>query len=130
MKAEAQATDDGKLKQSRGAKVQSPKTIKAPSRKAKSSRSNAKRGAKHAGDERGFMARGKEALDQLPKWANRAADALPQNIRNIELPNSAPVQNYLKEKPLVLGAIGLGLGAILGTFLPTFRSEPTTRRRK
>ncbi|MGQ0485330.1 MAG: hypothetical protein ACT4SY_08285 [Hyphomicrobiales bacterium] len=63
------------------------------------------------------MARGKRAIGGAYEWATEGAGrALPNAARR--LPDRRTLQSLLEERPLVLGAIGLGLGAMIGMMLP------------
>ncbi len=133
MKAETHASDGDRSKQSTGAKMPLPKSTKASSKNAKSAKVGLKRSgrsSRQSNGQRSILTRGRDALDHLPQWANRAADALPNNIRKLEMPDTGPVRDYLREKPLILSALGLGIGAVLGTLLPAFYDEKTSRRSK
>ena len=134
MKTETQPLEKDKLKKLSVIKVQSPKfTIKA-GKKVKSKRSNSKSHQKTASvqksADKGFFAGGNDALEHLPQWANRAANALPRNVRQLEFLNIAPLKGFFREKPLMLGVVGLGLGAILGTLLPAHGTQLNPRFKK
>lgn len=66
-----------------------------------------------------FIAKGKSAFGDAYTWAGEAGSDLPRRVRGISLPNPNSVQTYLVERPLVLGAVGLGLGMALGAMLPS-----------
>jgi ABC-type lipoprotein release transport system permease subunit len=42
------------------------------------------------------------------------------------LPNQQSMQEFIDEKPLIVGAVGLGLGIALGAMMP-MTSAPTKR---
>ncbi len=64
-----------------------------------------------------LMTRSKEAIGGAYDWAAEGAGrALPRAARR--LPDRRTLQSLLEERPFVLGAIGLGLGAMIGMMLP------------
>ncbi len=66
-----------------------------------------------------FIAKGKSAFGDAYAWAGEAGSDLPRRVRGMTLPNPNSVQTYLVERPLVLGAVGLGLGMALGALIPS-----------
>jgi phage tail protein X len=59
-----------------------------------------------------------DAAEGAQTWAQSARDAMPRLARNIHLP-SPPSFNALAEaSPVILGAVGLGIGVLLGAMLP------------
>jgi hypothetical protein len=63
------------------------------------------------------MSRGKRALGGAYDWAAVGAGrALPRAARH--LPDQRTLQSLFEDRPLLLGAIGLGLGAMIGMMLP------------
>ena len=60
----------------------------------------------------------RDAAEGAQTWAQSARDAMPRLARNIHLP-SPPSFNALAEaSPVILGAVGLGIGVLLGAMLP------------
>lgn len=114
-----------------------PRGRKPAKRKAAAvSRRATKRPAKRGNAAGGYsatasrlMSQGKQALGEAYGWAaNGAGRALPKAARYV--PDQRALQNLLEERPLVLGAIGLGLGAMIGMMLPSRlmgRSAPAGR---
>ena len=98
---------------------------KAVTRKASAKRSTAaaaKRSAPVAGygdAAAKFIAKGKTAFGDAYTWAEEAGSALPRRVRGMGLPNPNTVQHFLVERPLVLGAVGLGIGLALGAMMPS-----------
>lgn len=108
------------------AKRQAAKAKARPSRKASAKRpavAAAKRSAPAGGGYSDttarFIAKGKSAFGDAYTWAGEAGSDLPRRVRGMNLPNHNSVQTYLVERPLVLGAIGLGLGMALGAMIPS-----------
>ncbi len=65
-----------------------------------------------------LMSQSKQALGTAYGWAtDNAGRALPRAARYV--PDQRTLQNLVEERPLVLGAIGLGLGAMIGMLLPS-----------
>ena len=54
-------------------------------------------------------------------WAGEAGSALPRTARQLNLPDQKSLQTLIDEKPLILGAVGLGIGVVLGAMLPSVR---------
>ena len=64
-----------------------------------------------------LMTRGKKVAGGAYEWAaDSAGRALPLAARH--MPDQRTVQRLADERPYVLGAIGLGIGAIIGLMLP------------
>jgi hypothetical protein len=65
-----------------------------------------------------LMSQGKQALGDAYGWASEGAGrAFPRASDFV--PDRRALRNMLEERPLVLGAIGLGLGAMIGMMLPS-----------
>lgn len=65
-----------------------------------------------------LMSQGKQALGDAYGWASEGAGrAFPRASDFV--PDRRALRNLLEERPLVLGAIGLGLGAMIGMMLPS-----------
>lgn len=138
MKADTQTIEDVKPKSNSSGRQSVAKGRKSAGRKSSVARASAKRTAKAAtkrsSHQDGLMARGKEALVHVPNWVSSARRGIPKSLRKIQLPDTAPLQNFIDEKPLIIGAVGLGLGAILGVVISSQRRQPkqqaNNRRRK
>lgn len=105
------------------AKRQAAKIKARSSRKATPRKTSAKRSAAPAtgyGDTAAkFIARGKTAFGDAYTWAEEAGSALPRRVRGMSLPNPNAMQHFIVDRPLVLGAVGLGIGVALGWMLPS-----------
>jgi hypothetical protein len=66
-----------------------------------------------------FIARGKSAFGDAYAWAEEAGSALPRRARGLGLPDQTAMQHYFADRPLVLGAVGLGIGMALGAMMPS-----------
>ena len=60
-----------------------------------------------------YSARGRDALSGAYSWADSAARELPGT-----LPDMASIRSMANERPLMLGAIGLGIGLLIGVMWP------------
>ncbi len=77
-----------------------------------------------------LIKRGKAALGEASNWAGETAHALPKTARALGVPNQKAVQTFMSEKPLIVGAIGLSLGVVLGAMLPSINIKTKPARRK
>ncbi|MFN0190988.1 MAG: hypothetical protein ACKVP5_03280 [Aestuariivirga sp.] len=81
-----------------------------------------------------LVARGKSALGDAYAWAGEAGSALPRTARGLSLPDQRTVRDYVAERPLILGAVGLGIGMALGAMMPArngvSKPAPHKSRRK
>jgi hypothetical protein len=66
-----------------------------------------------------LIARGKEAFGNAYAWAGEASSALPKATRDLGLPDQKSLKTMIDERPLIIGAVGLGIGVALGSMLPT-----------
>ena len=77
-----------------------------------------------------FFDRGKQALYTASNWAGETAKHLPDTARKLNLPDQKAAMDFAEQRPLVVGAVGLGLGLVVGAMLPRMYSAPTPKRRK
>ena len=75
-----------------------------------------------------FIGRAKSALGGAYTWVGEKGSALPRNARQIGLPNQQSIQAFIDEKPLIVGAVGLGLGVALGAMIPLSHSAAPGKR--
>ena len=117
------ATERSKL--SRGPTKSRKRSAAARSRRTK----NASTRNSQMGTASRLMSQGKQALGSAYGWASESAGrALPRAARYV--PDQGTMRNLMEERPLVLGAIGLGLGAIIGMMMPTRLMGGTSARRR
>lgn len=65
-----------------------------------------------------LLSRGAKAAGGAYEWAVEGAErAVPIAARH--MPDQRTVQRLADERPYILGAIGLGIGAVIGLMLPT-----------
>lgn len=50
-------------------------------------------------------------------------------VKSLPVPDRKAIQSLVEERPLMLGAIGMGLGMMLGAMLPDFRTPAPARKR-
>src|SRR3954454_10933719 len=65
----------------------------------------------------GMNRRAKQMMNDAGDWAEDTAGALPRLAKNLHLP-SPSLPSFNEANPLVMGAVGLGLGVIIGALLP------------
>lgn len=96
-----------------------------PARRSATSRPKAKRTAKPAGSVTGsysasasrLLSRGTKAAGSAYEWAAEGAGrAAPLAARH--MPDQRTIQRLVDDRPYVLGAIGLGIGTMIGLMLP------------
>lgn len=131
MKTETQTSEDSKSRSP--AKSRIFKAVKSAVKKSASKSPLSPRSRKASANstkQMDFMVKGKDMLTQLPQSASDTAGAVLRQVRNLELPDSTGLQNFLREKPLIVGALGLGLGVVAGALLPSFRDETKSKSKK
>lgn len=116
---------------SQAAKAKVARKTKPASRKLaasakKASRSATKRLAKGQSTFAGYsdsaarlIARGKAAFGDAYAWAGEASHSLPRSTRDLGLPDPKSLKAMIDDRPLIIGAVGLGIGVALGSMLPT-----------
>ncbi|MFO1033331.1 MAG: hypothetical protein U1E15_04320 [Hyphomicrobiales bacterium] len=130
------AAETEKTKSSPAHRKGNGKFIARGTRRASAKRGGRKsvRGAMQAGNSsRGtaarLMSQGRDAVGGAYSWAGQAAG-------NLKMPDMQSMRQMANERPLVLGAVGLGIGLLLGVLLPSTRSMmhmmpgQTARRRR
>lgn len=66
-----------------------------------------------------LIARGKSAFGDAYAWAGEAGSALPRTSREFGLPDQKSLKAMIDDRPLIIGAVGLGIGMALGSMLPS-----------
>jgi hypothetical protein len=81
-----------------------------------------------------LIARGKSAFGDAYAWAGEASSALPRSTRDFGLPDQKSLKAMIDDKPLIIGAVGLGIGLALGSMLPSVgfagKAKPALARAK
>ncbi|WP_162914248.1 hypothetical protein [Taklimakanibacter lacteus] len=62
------------------------------------------------------MRRGRETLGRAYDWAHEAAGS--SHLPHLRMPRRADLAHLSEANPLLLGAVGLGLGVAIGTLFP------------
>jgi hypothetical protein len=80
-----------------------------------------------------FLRRGKDSAANAMTWIGQTGATLPRAAQTIGS-DVKSVQSYLGERPMMLGAMGVAVGVLLGSMMPTLRHSPApaakSRRRK
>jgi hypothetical protein len=66
-----------------------------------------------------MLAKGKRAIGDAYDWAQQKGHYLP-SASDLHLPDQRAIRNMVEERPLMLGAIGLGIGMVIGAMLPSY----------
>ena len=75
-----------------------------------------------------LIARGKSAFGDAYAWAGEVGGAIPRTARHMSLPNPNSLKALIEDKPLILGAAGLGIGVVLGSMLPAAFNGASAKR--
>ena len=62
------------------------------------------------------LRRGRETISRAYGWAHDAAEGA--HLGNMRLPQRGDLSHFTQANPLLLGAVGLGLGVAIGTLFP------------
>jgi hypothetical protein len=62
------------------------------------------------------LRRGRETISRAYGWAHDAAEGA--HLPNLRLPQRRDLSHLTEANPLLLGAVGLGLGVAIGTLFP------------
>jgi hypothetical protein len=63
------------------------------------------------------LRQGRRAIDKAYDWADEASDMVPR-LRDLRLPRRSDFSAIREANPLLLGAVGLGLGIVLASLMP------------
>ena len=134
MKTQTQSADKTKGKTPVGAKVLARKA-KLKTRHGKSSLKKTTKSAQgplagYSQQAQEFFDRSKTAIHAASDWAGARAKHLPKAARNLNLPNQKAAMDFAEQRPLVVGAVGLGIGLVVGALLPRMHTAPATRTPK
>lgn len=75
-----------------------------------------------------FLARSQQALASAYDWAGSKGRRIPEAIKRAHLPDARSLQSLAEEKSAILGAVGIGVGILIGAMLPSMGSS--SRRAK
>jgi hypothetical protein len=73
-----------------------------------------------------LMSGGRSALNQAYSLAEQAGSAGSRAMRN--MPDTRSLQTMMDERPLLLGAVGLGIGVLIGAMLPSMHGSSGHQR--
>jgi ElaB/YqjD/DUF883 family membrane-anchored ribosome-binding protein len=62
--------------------------------------------------------RGKRLVEDARSWADEARSSVPRFARNMHLPSPPSLETFTEANPVILGAVGLGIGVLIGALLP------------
>ena len=72
------------------------------------------------------LRRGRETISRAYGWAHDAAEGA--HLPNLRLPRRRDLSHLTEANPLLLGAVGLGLGVAIGTLFPRGMGRRTSAR--
>ncbi len=102
-----------KASKARGTKSTTAKIAKPAKRRARAAKKNPLQSrstfAGYSDSAARLIARGKSAFGDAYAWAGEVGSALPKTARQMNLPTSNSLKAAIDDKPLILGAAGLGL---------------------
>lgn len=97
---------------------------------ARTRRRNGKTTARMMQDNAGMaLRRGRETLSRAYDWAHEAAES--RHLPHLRMPRRSDIAHLSEANPLLLGAVGLGLGVAIGTLFPRglHRAAPSRAKR-
>jgi hypothetical protein len=75
----------------------------------------------------GALRRGRETISRAYGWAHDTAEGA--HLGNLRMPRRSDITNLTEANPLLLGAVGLGIGVAIGTLFPRRISRRVSSRR-
>ena len=66
----------------------------------------------------GLVRHGRRLVDDAYGWVDEARSAVPRIAGNRHLPSARRLESFAKANSVILGAVGLGIGVIIGALLP------------
>jgi hypothetical protein len=72
------------------------------------------------------LRRGRETIGRAYGWAQEAAEGT--HLPHLRMPRRSDIGQLSEANPLLLGAVGLGLGVAIGTLFPLGMYRGTSRR--
>jgi len=73
------------------------------------------------------LRRGRKTLGRAYDWAHEAAES--SHLPQLRMPRRSDIAQLSEANPLLLGAVGLGLGVAIGTLFPRGMTRSTTPAR-
>jgi len=62
--------------------------------------------------------RGKRLVGNAYGWVDEARNAVPRLTKGMHLPSPRAFESFAEANPVLLGAVGLGIGVVIGALLP------------
>src|SRR5437762_4061438 len=62
--------------------------------------------------------RGKRLVGDAYGWVDEARNAVPRLAKGMHLPSPRAFESFVEANPVLLGAVGLGIGVVIGALLP------------
>lgn len=72
------------------------------------------------------LRRGRETIGRAYGWAHEAAEGT--RLGHLRMPRRSDISHLTEANPLLLGAVGLGLGVAIGTLFPRGMHRTTSGR--
>jgi hypothetical protein len=107
-----------------------PRRKRAQRSKVRSRRSTTARRSRNANlrsQNDQVLRQGRRVIDRAYDWAGEATSAMPR-FRDLRLPRRSDLSAITEANPLLLGAVGLGLGIVLGSLMPSRFSARSASR--
>jgi hypothetical protein len=129
-KEPGQVTKTATLKSGKSAPRKSASPAKRPSRAAKKRPLHEQSTfAGYSDSAARLIARGKSAFGDAYAWAGEAGSSIPRTTRHLGLPDQKSLRAMIDDRPLIIGAVGLGIGVALGSMLPSAGHVGNEKRR-
>ena len=77
-----------------------------------------------------FIERSRSVFNAGSDFAATGAKSLLKAANRLEMPDQREMMAYAEHRPLVVGAVGLGIGAVIGMMIPRMAHGEAPRRRK
>ena len=77
-----------------------------------------------------LIERSRSAFNTGSEYATTSARNLLKAANKLEMPDQREMMAYAENRPLIVGAVGLGIGAVIGMMIPRMSHGDAPRRRK
>ena len=94
------------------------------SRRAKRTRRSNGNGQNHLAPMDTAMREGTRFMKKAYRWADDMGRSVPKMARGLHMPSTASLNKFAEANPIVLGAVGLGIGVAIGAMLPHMSKAP------
>jgi len=75
-----------------------------------------------------FIGRARSALGEAYSWVGVGLARQPKLGRHVRMPVQRTILAFINEKPLIVGAVGLGLGFAMAAMLPLSHSAASSKQ--